>query len=68
MFGPQSIEEAKGHRYGEWAGCPNGHAFDPKRCFAVVWRGMLSGQCSKPAGKDGLCGIHRRMQDKPKEP
>lgn len=51
-------------RYGKWAGCPNGRAYDPKRCAEEVQesiRGGLFHQCArKPGyGPDGLfCRQH----------
>jgi hypothetical protein len=61
-FGPQTIEEAKKHRYGCWAGRPDGVAYRPNRCIVEVYRNHISGQCSNKAGPDGLCGTHRRKR------
>jgi len=65
---PRSLEEAKTYRYGEWPGNVKGVRFDPLYCFIEVWpkSRWISRQCSRKAGPDGLCTIHRKKAEKEK--
>lgn len=65
MNGPRTREEALKYRYAEWAGQPNGIAFDPARCAWEMWesRSFIGHQCHQKSGKgpDGLfCRWHAK--------
>ena len=54
-------KEAERHRYGTWAGNPEGRAYDPKCCAAEVWGEHQYHQCRhKPGhGPDAIfCKSH----------
>jgi hypothetical protein len=60
---PKTLQEAKAHRYAEWAGSPKGTAFDPSRCAYEMYDNFIGRQCSrKPGhGPDGLyCKQHAK--------
>ena len=62
---PKTLEEAKKERYGTWAGCPNGWAYNPKHCAYATYheRRFYSIQCGfKPKAGPGklYCGIHAK--------
>ena len=63
---PRTLEDARKRRYGEWAGNPRGHAFDPMYCAYEVPenRGWSYRQCGRRPGKGpaGLyCGTHANV-------
>ena len=60
---PKTLEEARKHRYGDWAGNPKGDPYQEGRCAYEVRRGWHFYQCSNKNGKgvNGLyCGIHAK--------
>ena len=63
---PKTIEEARKHRYGCWAGVPNGYSYNSRLCaYEASERGRscLFYQCRHKNGKgiNGLyCGIHAK--------
>lgn len=63
--GPKTRAEAEKRRYHVWAGFPNGHAFDPKRCaeeVAMGGRSPLFHQCGRRPGF-GPDGLYCRQHD-----
>lgn len=46
----ETKEQLKWKRYGCWAGCERGYGYKAAQCAEVVWKGMLSYQCSKKNG------------------
>lgn len=59
---PTTIEEARKHRYGAWAGWPKGSPFDPANCIEEVCgsgRGATFHQCGRRPQKDSpFCVAH----------
>ena len=52
--------------YGDWAGNPKGFPERKTDCVAVVWHGVLSGQCSRKRGHgpDGeYCKQHAKKEE-----
>lgn len=62
-----TFDKPVGYRYGRWAGNPQGHAEDVRRCAFEVWpneRGRLHHQCERKRGygPDGrYCKQHARL-------
>ncbi len=54
---PQTTEEAKKYRYGQWAGMPRGVAYDETRCAAGVFDNFIEHQCYRKRGH-GLSGLY----------
>lgn len=64
-FGPATKSEAEKYRYGQWAGCPRGHTYDPQRCAATVWDRCMEHQClRKPTGSI-FCKQHTPKAEAP---
>ena len=55
----KTLEEAKAHRYGKWAGRPNGVAYREGYCAETVWGQYSWGgrQCSRKNGH-GPSGLY----------
>ncbi len=63
---PETPEEARTWRYGQWGGNPNGRPYNPKKCaYAVMSEGFcIDYQClRKPGhGPHGMfCRNHARI-------
>lgn len=65
MLGPATLKEAQRHRYGCWAGAPNGQPYHSGDCIAEIIpaneRGPVARQCSRKAttGPEGAwCPAH----------
>ncbi len=59
-WGPQTIEEARKHRYGAWAGSP-GRVYQEGQCMAEVSDNMRWAhyyQCSRKCVVGGFCKQH----------
>lgn len=64
MYGPQTREEAKKVRYGEWSGNPKGSAYQADKCAAEVGNMPHFHQCSRAAGfgpEHLYCKQHAKM-------
>lgn len=62
---PQTLEEAKAYKYGQWAGKPSGYPYNDAHCAYETMGpgGYLFHQCSRPNGHgpDGLyCKQHAK--------
>ena len=63
---PKSRKEAETFSYGNWAGKPDGHKYDPKQCAYEVpcgGRSVLFHQCVKKPGH-GPDGIYCKQHAK----
>ena len=73
-FGPKTLEEAKGFRYGTWAGNRKGTVYDPNRCAEEVAFGgrmVIFHQCYRKNGhgpKGLYCKQHAKKNNNPVEP
>lgn len=53
-------------RYGQWAGNPNGHEADPKRCAASVFSNWYPVQCGRRRGygpEQAYCKQHAKRYE-----
>jgi len=64
FFKPQTIAEARAHRYNTWAGNPKGVAYREGQCATEVAHQVLFAQCTRKNGHgpDGLyCAQHAKI-------
>lgn len=64
----QTLEEARKHRYNEWAGNPKGSPYNEERCAEEVWPRdrWVSYQCTRKNGygPEGLyCKQHAKKSE-----
>ncbi len=65
---PKTLEEAKKHRYGQWAGNERGYPYRPDQCAYSVQYHWTQCQCSRANGygPEGLyCKQHSKKLPKP---
>jgi len=69
MIAPQTLEEAKKMRYGQWSGNEQGHHHYSEQCaWPVTQASQITCQCNRAPGHgpEGLyCKQHARMLPKP---
>lgn len=60
---PKTLEEAKKHRYGEWAGNPRGYPYKTGFCAYGVYDPYIEHQCNRKNGH-GLSGLYCKQHAK----
>jgi hypothetical protein len=64
MFGKiETLEQAKNHKYGTWAGNPKGYKYEEGRCAEEVSEHHIFFQCSRKNGH-GINGLYCKQHSK----